>query len=46
MHAKSQIRKADKKTCVGDKGNSKFEPGEELERNDGRDDDDFHEYEQ
>ncbi|TDN61423.1 hypothetical protein [Paraburkholderia sp. BL10I2N1] len=42
---KNRIRKSDKKTCVDDKGNSKFVSGEEHDRNNGHDDD-FDENEQ
>ncbi|MEX3942098.1 hypothetical protein AB4Y44_21550 [Paraburkholderia sp. BR10937] len=36
---KNQIRKSEKKTCVDDRGNSRFVSGEEHERDNGRDDD-------
>jgi hypothetical protein len=39
----AQIRKSEKKICVDDKGNSKFESGDEQEHNDGRNNDDFNE---
>jgi hypothetical protein len=42
----AQIRKSEKNICIDDKGNSKFESGEEQEHNDGRNNDDFNENEQ
>jgi len=38
-----QVRKSEKKICVDDKGNSRFESGDEQEHNDGRNNDDFNE---
>ncbi|MCP3715393.1 hypothetical protein [Paraburkholderia sp. CNPSo 3281] len=39
----AQIRKSEKKICVDDKGNSRFESGEEQEHNHGHNNDDFNE---
>ncbi len=39
----AQVRKSEKKICVDDKGNSRFESGDEQEHNKGHNNDDFNE---
>lgn len=40
---RAPVRKSEKKTCVDDKGNARFESGEEQEHNDERNNDNFNE---